>query len=256
MNKKGAALPMEQIVGIIILVVLLLVFAGAFFRPEKGWLNYVGDKAESFARFIPGRDKIPHVPNLEAPSGIQEAYDSLYETFRQLKDLDQNECWAEYDEIPELNKITILLTDTTEGLNMRIINEKGQTLDPQPLDGLNPCIIGGTASDGSNSVRNFDLYHDLRFDSSYDKGSLVYNEVKTITIQEEGFLQKGEDMEADGVLYDLDRTNLLYKHDSGHICFIPTVGGGFSSGCESNSLKGLDNDCIALVKNKVDRCNI
>ena len=257
MKKKAAELPLDKLIGIIILVIFLAVVSGAFFRPEKGWLNAIADKAESFARFIPGRDEIPHAPELEAPSDIQQAYDSLYKTFEDLKKLDQIACWAEYDEIPELNKITITITDTENGLTMSIINSQGQKLDPQPLSGLNPCIVA-ERSDGRIVATYFYLYYINPGLKAPNLLPYMYHEVSSLEIKEEGFWTgEEEDMIADEETYNLDY-RILYKHDSQHICFMPNVNSIWP--CRG-TLKGLRNHCFrstfpGTVQDRVDKCNL
>jgi hypothetical protein len=253
MNKKAADIELDKLIGIIILVIFFLIIFGAFFRPEKGWLNYVADKAEGFVRFIPGRDEIPRSPTLQIPSDLKKVYDNLYETFVKLKEIDQTKCWAEYDEIPELNKIKITIKASEKGMDMEI-NNQDQTLSPETIPDLKPCIIAGKASDGTNAARNFELYHALRLTTKIEsRKNYVYNDVPSIEIQEEKW-GKDEDLKAEDTTYNLDYSNLLYKHDSEHICFIPMVGVESPWGCDGSNIKGLDEDCVQPIREKIDEC--
>jgi hypothetical protein len=244
MNKKADSLPMEQLIGIIILVILFFIIFGAFFRPKEGWLNYVADKAEGFTRFIPGRDEIPHPSSLEIPESLSAAYDNIYVKFRDLSQSSDQECYVKLDKtIPELNKIRIIMTGSKDGLDMEIQNQQ-QTISPETIPNLKPCIIAGKASDGSNVANNFEKYFGLRsVTKDPTKKDVVYNDVSSIEIKEEGW-GKSADITAEGTAYNLDYSNLLYKHDSQHICFIPNV--GYPGACDGYRA-GLDNDCFPVI---------
>ena len=254
MNKKAADIELDKLVGIIILVVFFLIIFGAFFRPEKGWLNYVADKAEGFVRFIPGRDEIPRSPTLQIPSDLQEVYDNLYETFVKLKETDQKGCWVEYKEIPELNKITITIKASEDGLDMEI-NNQDQTLSPETILDLKPCIVAGKAETGRDVAEYFLKYYiDGTIALPESRLYRLYKETSEIIIKEDGGFSEEEDIIADEKTYNLN-FQYLYKHDSKHICFMPNF--GTLRGVCRSSKEGLSDHCFKSIKSwKLNECNI
>jgi len=249
MNKKAFSLPMEQLIGIIILVIFLAIIFGAFFRPEKGWLNYIASKAESFARFVPGRDQILHPEDLQLPSGIQSAYNSLSEKMNALSISTKTQCWGNYTVIPELNEVKIFIKNTTDGLSIYAVNKEGQKLEPTIIPGFKPCIIAGKIQD-TVVASAFRQYYILPATHSQSLLSYMYKEVNSIEINEP-LWGTSSDINADGTKYNLDYS-LLYKHDSTHICLIPNFNWG-STTCIA-AMQGLEDFCFKnkIIQNKIN----
>jgi len=253
MNKKAAALPMEKLIGIIILVVFLAVVAGAFFRPEKGWLNAIADKAESFARFIPGRDKVPHVPGLEISEDIVESVEYYCDEFKKLltNNYDDQKCLLKIPLLPDLQGTTVTISNTEKGIYLKLLNKEHQVDLTCSVEDENKRIQV-CAIVGNTEVENF--YNNyLRDPTKIGSESPEYLEVANVAINYEGF-----DYNEHGIVittksgrtinHELEtnkgvvgNVNILYKPDEDHICYIPTEDG--YARCRPRG-EVLDDDCL------------
>ena len=251
MNKKAEAYPIEKVVGILILLTCFVIVFLAFFAPEEGWLNKIAETAESWARFIPGRDELPNVGEYSIPEEVQEFYDDLYDKFEKLSELPGEECWINYTPIPNLKKYEIVLEESKkgDGAYMWILHE-GRRLDNLFVPNIKPCIIAGKARDGSDAAENF---HSFILLSSYPRfpqlGDNIYNELSSLTIE-----KKGKLITKEGDSYNIDYGYLLYKHNPAlsssptsvlsHICFMPYRAGNTCKSSENALRKG----CIDKIK--------
>jgi len=245
-NKKAAGYPLEKIIGILILITVFVVLFLSFFQPEEGWLNKIAEYAQKIPSYIPGRDQIESIPGLAVPEHIEVFYDNLFDKFYDFSKTSYSECWIEYDEIPNLkkHKIQIQASEDGSGLYMWISDKHGTKLSAEFIPDLKPCIVAGYNKEDSFAAEIFVYYYDLKGNPPINDPLLkdmIYSEVDSLTISKKGKLI------AEYSSYNLeDYGNLLYMHDSTHICFIPGFGPNGRS-CYGKE-EGLDNNCFDLMK--------
>lgn len=247
MNKKAEAYPIEKVVGILIIITCFVIVFLGFFAPEEGWLNKIAETAESWARFIPGKDKLPAVGEENIPSDIREFYDDLYDKLILLSESDTQECLLDYKELPNFKKYSIVLEKSVEDDGTYMwIHYGDQRFDNLFIPNIKPCIVAG--KEGVFIIaENFLVNYGFKIPQH--PMNLLYKESSSLIISKGGKLTvEGEDTD-----YDLnEHSNIIYKYDKNHICFIPYAKNTlFETGCHGKE-QGITQPCFDLIKSYIN----
>ncbi|MCK4589212.1 MAG: hypothetical protein KAT77_02130 [Nanoarchaeota archaeon] len=238
MNKKRAAVPIDKMIVLLILVAFAVVFGIIMF--DQLFPEASESVIESVISTVPGQaDEIPET-EVQIDANIEEAYDKFIEIIEENKEKG-GPCFFQYNKLPNLGKNSIKLSDEGEFLTIVLNNDLGQQAKWRQITGLKLCVVAGK-KDGEVVAQNF--YENYLKDSLSRKNSNDYNEANEILIFKDEDNLGYKIVGAGLVEGQRENKQLLYVPEKGKICFLPTFGGwGSDWGCDADE-EGLDNDCF------------
>lgn len=237
----------------IIVLILIVTFSyvgktGAFPKVQQafeGIKSYLPD-IETGAKEISG--KTPEISEEH-----NQAIRSLADTIRKMLDSEKENCFAQYQVLPNLGEQGTVIELSDNEMVVRTLGGKQVLTDfsnelSETVHGFIPCVIAGDKEIVSNFDKLFlnekgwaDKKKNLEGEYFSSHFSLV--DLIIISYNLEGLNENRISYSANKTFRDFEDYGYLYKPADGIICFFPTVDG--NNVCDGSSEDGLDDDCLA-----------
>ena len=240
MNKRGIS---DTLITAAILLFLLVVILVLVMGPDA-LLQKAAYGFEWIADSILGKLRVEKYDQtkIESDAALEETYDNLVNA---LRSKGNGPCRIEAKQFTKDFKdfrITLSQGDESTATFVQLINKRGQSVKRNTISGLSPCIVSER-----NAAKNF---HN-NYLSSVPCSS---NCPLSYTVANIEFIENKK-MKVNGREKEIQVANLLFKERDGNICFFPTYSGWFTSiGCDARE-DGLDDDCIKIIRDKMDICS-
>ena len=237
---------MPWIIGLVFVIIFLAVFQGL-----SG--NLRGAEDQLLLGELPGETAEIKQELFQVDKNLETTTNSLFKAF--LTQYGNENCFIEYDDtgFDDLNKKQIVFEVTSTGMKGTLLNDVGVPVMKEDFPGLKPCVVFDKNKEGADVS---DVIYGMHFNPPSVRRVLKkrngddFFELKNVLMVEHGLPGFSEkQIQIDNINYDSE-TNLLYRADAKHICFIPTKDG--DSSCDGDTM--LDDDCFLEYEGKLKMC--
>ena len=236
MNQRGDIDPVVVFIMLFALlaVVLVIMFGEGLLPKAAEGASWLIDKTLGGVK----KDNQEKTQTTAEVSGIEQAFNDMLLVLRSEA---AGPCILTRKSLPsDFQGFKITLSKSDQGTFLQLINKQRQTLNSKTVSGRKPCVV----SEG-NAAENF--Y------KTYLADNKCTNCFPDYSIAEIEF-QDSSNIYVNGNKRGLSDEGLVYKTKDGNSCFFPIYPGWFTSfGCDA-AQEGLDDDCIQLIKQKLQVC--
>lgn len=263
MNKKGdLSLMMKILFLFIVFAVMLFVYSDLNAKTMK----VIPENPEGGAT--------KNIADIKAGDESSSIYSSLVSAFERAAKSSDTKCYVKVDDFPEFKDDKVIVSNINSETWMRIDDKDGriakESADNPNLAKILPCIVAGQYAQqfADNVFKNANNVPDY-FELAKDKKIIITEKDK---INFDGTEYSTEDNDCCGS----QLSNILYKSDANHLCFIATykeasnIGGpigwvasgwnwlgerftGKTNACPVSDGK-VGSDCIAKVTETLKAC--
>ncbi len=220
---------LKKIAAWIFAIVALLLFVGWLFGPSTGILWKLQDKVKSVLgdtlyNYIIKEDT--YAKTTPTTAEMEKKFGNLSLVFNDTKG--KSDCFMSHEIQNWLsdNFKVVLQRGENNQLHIKLVNQEGQTVKMQTIDGVVPCIVMGNA--WTDKGDQAPVTAAQVFGSNYLKTNEIpntahlipYNIIDYIEIRPNKLFFWGREWDTD--------TSMMYKPDENHMCFFPQGDGGLT----------------------------